>query len=110
MELDRPTGTPLISVSAMQIEPGSRTLIQGPSGAGKSTLLRAIAGIWPFGRGTIRRPREFDALFLPDRAYFPLGSLREAICYPKQCSLFTDAQMKDALDERGPVAFAIAAG
>ena len=71
VELDRPTGTPLISVSAMQIEPGSRILIKGPSGSGKSTLLRAIAGIWPFGRGTIRRPREFDALFLPDRAVFP---------------------------------------
>jgi putative ATP-binding cassette transporter len=101
VELDRPTGAPLINVSKLEIEPGSRTLIQGPSGAGKSTLLRAIAGIWPFGRGTIRRPHEFDALFLPDRAYFPLGTLREAICYPKPCTLFTDAQLQDALDSVG---------
>ena len=60
----------------------SSVLIQGPSGSGKSTLFRAIAGIWPFGRGEIKQPRDFDALFLPQRPYFPLGTLREAICYP----------------------------
>jgi ABC-type uncharacterized transport system fused permease/ATPase subunit len=91
----------LVTVAALEIEPRSRTLIQGPSGSGKSTLLRAIAGIWPFGRGTIRRPGELCALFLPQRAYFPLGTLREAMCYPSSCSMFSEAQVNDALRSVG---------
>ena len=71
-------------------------LIQGPSGSGKSTLFRAIAGIWPFGQGRILQPANFDRLFLPQRPYFPLGTLREAVCYPARSEAFTDAR-----DRRG---------
>jgi len=101
LELDRPSGTPLVTASKFSIARGARVLIQGASGSGKSTLLRAIAGIWPFGRGTIRRPRGFAPLFLPQRAYFPLGTLREAMCYPTPCSLFTDAQLNETLESVG---------
>ena len=101
VELDRPNGAPLITVGKFDVAPGSRVLIQGASGSGKSTLLRTIAGIWPFGRGLLRRPRPFEALFLPQRAYFPLGTLREAMCYPTPCNLFTDVQLKDILESVG---------
>jgi putative ATP-binding cassette transporter len=101
VELDRPTGGALLTLSALDIAPGSRVLIQGPSGSGKSTLLRAIAGIWPFGRGMIRRPHDFNALFLPQAPYFPLGSLREAMCYPTPCNAFSETQVKEALDSVG---------
>jgi putative ATP-binding cassette transporter len=99
--LNRPTGTPLVAPASLDVHPGSRIVIQGPSGSGKSTLLRAIAGIWPFGRGAIRTPREFDPLFLPQRPYFPLGTLREAMCYPTPCTLFTSDQLKDVLESVG---------
>ena len=57
------------------VESGDHLLIIGPSGSGKSTLFRAIAGIWPFGAGQVRLPCDFRALFLPQRPYFPLGTL-----------------------------------
>ena len=98
VKLDSPSGTPLVAVGKLEVSPGSRVFIQGASGSGKSILLRAIAGIWPFGHGSIRRPDPFDALFLPQLAYFPLGTLREAMCYPTPCSLFTDIQLKEALE------------
>ncbi len=97
LELRLPTGERLLTRARLTIEPGSRVLIQGPSGSGKSTLLRAIAGIWPFGEGRIREPVSFNALFLPQRPYFPLGTLRDAICYPSRPEAFTDEQVKEAL-------------
>ena len=61
---------------------GCVTAIAGANGSGKSTLLRAIAGIWPFGGGDILAPAGSQILFLPQRPYLPLGTLRRAICYP----------------------------
>ena len=57
-------------------------LVTGPSGAGKSTLFRAIAGIWPFGSGSIAVPAKATLMMLPQRPYFPIGSLQAAIVYP----------------------------
>ena len=101
VELSRPSGAPLLSRTSLSITPGERVLIHGPSGSGKSTLLRAIAGLWPFGHGVIRKPREFDALFLPQRPYFPLGGLRRAICYSTRGGDFTDQQIKIVLERVG---------
>jgi putative ATP-binding cassette transporter len=97
LELRLPTGEPLLMQARIAIEPGSRVLIQGPSGSGKTTLLRAIAGIWPFGRGRIREPVSFHAMFLPQRPYFPVGTLRNAICYPSRPDTYDDSQIKEAL-------------
>jgi putative ATP-binding cassette transporter len=97
LELRLPTGHRLLTQARLTIEPGSRVLIQGPSGSGKSTLLRAIAGIWPFGHGQIREPMSFHALFLPQRPYFPLGTLRNAISYPSRGEAYSDDEIKDAL-------------
>ena len=97
LELALPTGETLVSSANLHIAHGSRVLLQGPSGSGKSTLIRAIAGIWPFGKGQIRQPTGFDVLFLPQRPYFPLGTLRESLCYPARADAFTDAELEDAL-------------
>ena len=63
------------------MQPGTSVVVYRALGSGKSTLFRAIAGIWPFGRGQVQRPAE-RVLFLPQRAYIPLGSLRHVACYP----------------------------
>jgi vitamin B12/bleomycin/antimicrobial peptide transport system ATP-binding/permease protein len=97
VDLDLPGGQALLTDARLTITPGSRILIQGPSGSGKSTLFRAIAGIWPFGSGRVRVPQDFKALFLPQRPYFPLGTLRAAVSYPATPEAFTDQQVADAL-------------
>jgi putative ATP-binding cassette transporter len=81
LALHLPDGRPLRQEIELAARPGSPVLVTGPSGSGKSTLLRAIAGLWPFGRGNIR-VGEGHALFLPQRPYLPLGTLADAIAYP----------------------------
>src|SRR5689334_12523746 len=101
LELRLPTGERLLTHARLSVEPGSRVLIQGPSGSGKSTLLRAIAGIWPFGHGQIYEPTSFHALFLPQRPYFPVGTLREALCYPSRPEAFSKDQIEEVLTAVG---------
>jgi vitamin B12/bleomycin/antimicrobial peptide transport system ATP-binding/permease protein len=101
LELGLPSGRVLLSGIDASIEPGERVLIKGPSGSGKSTLFRAIAGIWPFGKGQVRQPREFRALFLPQRPYFPIGTLRQAVSYPAAAETFSDGQLRHALNAAG---------
>jgi len=72
-------------------------LVTGPSGAGKSTLFRAIAGIWPFGSGSIAIPAKATLMMLPQRPYFPVGSLKAAIVYPREPDEFATDQVSNAL-------------
>jgi vitamin B12/bleomycin/antimicrobial peptide transport system ATP-binding/permease protein len=81
LDLDLPDGTPLLRGINFSVKSGEAQLIVGPSGSGKSTLLRAIAGVWPFGRGRIRLGRGTIA-FVPQRPYIPLGTLADALIYP----------------------------
>src|SRR6202030_2214549 len=81
LDIDTPDGTPLLRGVSFAPARGAALLIAGPSGAGKSTLLRAIAGIWPYGRGQIRLGKGL-ILFVPQRPYLPLGNLAGALCYP----------------------------
>jgi len=92
-----PNGTPLVSADSFSILGNERTLVTGPSGAGKSTLFRAIAGIWPFGNGSIAIPANAKLMMLPQRPYFPVGSLQAAILYPAEASAFGSDQVRDAL-------------
>ena len=101
VELDLPNGQPLLSNAKLNIAAGARILLQGASGCGKSTLFRAIAGIWPFGRGHVQVPKDFRVLFLPQRPYFPLGTLRCAVAYPAASDAFSDDEVMDALTAVG---------
>ena len=82
LEIDLPNGTPLIRPADFTLEPGRNVLIKGVSGSGKSTLLRVLAGIWPFTKGHLAMPDGAAVMFIPQRPYLPLGTLKEAILYP----------------------------
>ncbi len=92
-----PNGRPLVSADGFSIRSNERTLVTGPSGAGKSTLFRAIAGVWPFGRGSIAIPAKTTLMMLPQRPYFPVGSLKAAIVYPAEASAFDANWVRDVL-------------
>ncbi len=98
--LSLPDGATLLDQVHLEFPRGRNTVISGRSGTGKSTLFRAIAGIWPFAQGTIRRPSG-TSLFLPQRPYIPLGTLRHAVCYPAAPGDFDDARVVAALRDAG---------
>jgi putative ATP-binding cassette transporter len=85
----------------VQIKPGEDVLVTGPSGAGKSTFFRALAGIWPYWKGRIGLPRGARLLFLPQKAYLPLGSLKHAVSYPDDVSKHPDEEVREALNAVG---------
>ena len=106
LDLDLPDGTALLRGVSCQPPKGSALLISGPTGTGKSTLLRAIAGIWPFGRGNIRIG-EGRMLLVPQRPYLPQGTLANALTYPcAEGKGFTAAQLGAALGEVGMGSYA----
>jgi putative ATP-binding cassette transporter len=92
--IDIPGGKRLFDRLSLAFRPKESTLITGPTGAGKSSLMRAIAGIWPFGHGLVKLPRGRRLLFLPQRPYLPIGTLRDALTFPG------DAQVDDAALEK----------
>ena len=96
-----PNGTPLVTADGFSIRSGERTLLTGPSGSGKSTLFRAIAGIWPFGAGEIAIPSQATLMMLPQRPYFPVGTLRAAIAYPAEPSAFSPEQVGETVSAVG---------
>jgi putative ATP-binding cassette transporter len=93
--LSLPRGAMVMGDVALKLQPGQSVLVTGPSGSGKSTLFRALAGIWPFGRGTIRVPHDARTLFLPQKPYLPLGDLRSVVSYP--AAPRDDGEIRDAL-------------
>ena len=72
----------MLSGLSLSLAAGNALLIRGPSGSGKTTLLRAIAGLWPYCQGNIGYPLD-SVLFLSQKPYLPLGSLRDALSYPQ---------------------------
>lgn len=96
-----PNGEPLVSADAFMVEPAERVLVTGPSGSGKSTLFRAIAGIWPFGTGTIAIPEKARLMMLPQRPYFPIGPLGDAVIYPAEHGAITSERIAEALNSVG---------
>jgi putative ATP-binding cassette transporter len=97
LDLVLPNGRTILAGAAFAIEPGERIVVTGPSGSGKSTLFRALAGIWPFGRGRVRFPAGTKVLFLPQKPYIPIGSLRDAVAYPGGGADFGDERLREAL-------------
>lgn len=92
-----PDGQQLLEPINLTLQPGESLLVTGPSGCGKSTLLRTIAGLWPFGDGVVQFPQDDRVLFLPQKSYLPLGTLREVLLYPYASVKVTDAMLKEAL-------------
>ena len=92
-----PGGEALLAGQALAVAPGERILLQGPSGSGKSTLFRALAGIWPFAQGSVMLPG--NSMFIPQRAYFPNGPLRDALAYPEPPGRYADEALRQALEE-----------
>ncbi len=97
LDLVLPNGRTILADAAFAIEPGERIVVTGASGSGKSTLFRALAGIWPFGRGRVRFPAGARVLFLPQKPYIPIGSLRDAVAYPGAAADFGDEAIRAAL-------------
>lgn len=96
-----PDGEPIASVPSLKLAAGDRLLVSGPSGAGKSSLFRGLAGTWPLGEGQVRYPRGTRVLALPQRPYFPLGSLRQALSYPLLAEEVDDVILRDAMVAAG---------
>lgn len=105
LTVDVPDGGRLFEQPRFQIVRGEPLAITGPSGAGKSTLFRVIAGIWPFVRGRVARPRG-TLMFLPQRPYVPIGSLKAAVAYPIGEDEVADAVVREALEAVGLGTFA----
>ena len=107
-------GTEVVKDAEVAIAPGERVLVAGESGTGKSTLVRAIAGLWPWGEGTIEVASGAKLLLMPQRAYVPVGTLRRAATYPEPAKSKSAAEVAKAfrlvglghlteqIDEEGP--------
>ena len=100
LSLALPDGRPLLGTQSLALKSGEWVALGGRSGAGKSTIFRAFAGLWPFGGGSIAKPPG-SSLFLPQRPYIPLGTLRRAIAYPADAGDFSDAELRETLDAVG---------
>jgi putative ATP-binding cassette transporter len=101
LEIALPQGRPLLAQTSLTLRPGEDVLVTGPSGAGKSTLFRALAGIWPYWKGRVRVPKGARLLFLPQKPYLPIGTLKRAVTYPADAAGFTDRDIADALQAVG---------
>ncbi|WP_133651066.1 ABC transporter ATP-binding protein/permease [Paraburkholderia flava] len=97
LKLALPNGNALSTIRNVAIKPGSRWLVRGPSGSGKSTLMRALAGLWPFGDGSIDAPVDARMMFIPQQSYLPIGTLKAALTYPSPASTFSDDECAEAL-------------
>jgi putative ATP-binding cassette transporter len=103
LDLRLPDGRSLLDNTSVHIDAGERVVVSGPSGAGKSTLFRALAGIWPYGTGTVSIPQGQRILFLPQRPYLPIATLRQVLSYPDRTPAHSDTAFRQALvDARLP--------
>ena len=101
LDVALPDGAPLLEVRNVALPHGDRVLLTGPTGSGKSTLFRAIAGIWPFGAGTVTVPAEARMMALPQRPYLPIGPLHAAVSYPAAADAYDATRLAEALTAVG---------
>ncbi|MFZ9951325.1 MAG: ABC transporter ATP-binding protein/permease [Vulcanococcus sp.] len=89
----------LIRDLSFEVAPSQRVLVVGPSGCGKTSLLRLVSGLWPPAAGEVERPPISELLFIPQKPYMILGSLREQLCYPLDPQRFSDEHLRSVLEE-----------
>src|SRR6476659_6603526 len=94
-------GTAVVGETEVVIEPGERLLVAGESGSGKSTLVRALAGLWPWGGGSVNFHPDRRLFMLPQKPYIPSGTLRRAIAYPGGAEDWTLEEIGEALHKVG---------
>ncbi|CAG7603394.1 ABC transporter ATP-binding protein/permease [Candidatus Vallotia tarda] len=97
LRLLHPDGTPLSTIGKIDISPGSRVLVRGASGSGKSILLRSLAGLWPFGSGTIEIPANARLMFVPQKSYVPICRLKSVLSYSTNANNFTNVDCINVL-------------
>jgi putative ATP-binding cassette transporter len=94
-------GTAVVGDTEVVVEPGERLLVAGESGSGKSTLVRAIAGLWPWGGGSVNFHPDRRLFMLPQKPYVPSGTLRRAVAYPGSADSWSEEEIAEALDKVG---------
>jgi putative ATP-binding cassette transporter len=97
LDVNLPDGRTLLDDVDLTLVPEQRVMVSGPSGSGKTTLFRALAGLWPFGSGKVHLPKQANMLFLPQKPYLPIASLREALTFPLGPGAFGREALVDAL-------------
>jgi putative ATP-binding cassette transporter len=101
VEVRLPNGSVLLAGVDLKIRQGDSIVLRGPSGSGKTTLFRVLAGLWPFGRGRIGLPQGARVLFLPQKPYLPVGSLKDALVYPDMPEEHSDEACREVLKSCG---------
>ena len=84
---------------SLEVSQRQRVLVVGPSGCGKTSFLRMVSGLWPPASGSVERPPVGELLFIPQKPYMILGSLREQLCYPMPSDRFSDEQLRHVLEQ-----------
>ena len=98
LDLRLPNGKLLLDEASFTVRPGETVSVGGPSGSGKTTLFRALAGLWPFGKGEVSAPAGWRVLFLPQQPYLPIGTLRDALTYPDHPGAFDHETCREVLE------------
>jgi putative ATP-binding cassette transporter len=97
LQIASPTGCTMLKETHVQIKAGERVLIVGESGTGKTLLFRALAGLWPWGAGSVSHPAKQELMFMPRTPYLPPGTLREVLAYPLDGGKFEPTSFEDCL-------------
>ncbi len=98
LDIRLPGGRALLENAEFEIAKGANTLVTGKSGSGKSTLFRALSGLWVWGKGDIARP-DGKVMFLPQRIYLPIGTLRAVLCYPDETAAYDEQRIVEVLKQ-----------